>query len=301
MRILSILLLAAVAGLATAQPQDASSASLAPSPNAYAARWPLQLPAAATAGAFTLDPALHALLEDPAFGDLQVFDATGTAMPMARASDTAAAQWLRVGFASAGPAEGAAGDAGVMAYAYALPVELAASGARVVVRATTGDSALQYRSGGVWQTAARLPAGAGPASVAAGSPAAANEATFAAPVAATEWRVISGRALSPSPVLELSVRPARFAFLARGTPPYLLAAGHAVARHADVPEAAAAAAQAATATIGARLTASFVPAVPIAAAGPGWLRLAGWCAAGACVMGAGWFLLRRRRGVLAAV
>lgn len=304
MRILSILLLAAIAGIAVAQPQDAP----APSPNDYAARWPLQLPEGAVAGVFTLDPALHAAVQDPALGDLQAFDASGAAMPTARVRDDAA-QWLRVGFASGGPADGAAGDAGVMAYAYALPVELAARGARVDVGAARGDIALQYRGKDGWRAAARWPAiGAArapadgdPVDAVPALPASPGEAAFAAPVVATEWRVISGRALSPSPRLELSVQPARFAFLAQGTPPYQLAAGHAELRRTDAPEAAASLDRAAAATLGTRLAAPFVPIAPVVAATPDWLRPAAWSAAGACLLGMGWLLLRRRRGVSAAV
>jgi hypothetical protein len=297
MRILLFLLLAAVAvaGPAAAQPQGAPRAS----PNDYAARWPLQLPAGAAAGVFTVDPALHAVLQDPALGDLQVFDAAGVPMPTARATEGPAAQWLRVGFASAGPADGAAGDAGVMAYRYAMPVELAAGAARVGIGTHRGDVALQYLADGAWRTAARLPADTDAA--AGASTSVANEVVFTAPVAATAWRVISGRALSPSPTLELSVLPARVVFIAQGTPPYVLAAGHAVLRRVEATEAIASAGRARAATIGTRMAAPFAAAAPVAAPGPEWLRWGAWSGAGACVLGAGWFLLRRRRGALAAV
>lgn len=271
------------------------------SPNDYAGRWPLQLPDGAAAGVFEPGPDVYGLLQDPAFGDLQVFDATGAPMPMARAADDGASRWVAAKFASAGPADGAAGDAGVMAYTYRLHAAMPVSAARVGFTATVPDVALQYQADGRWQTAARMPVAGASAD---GAPAMPAETSLATPMTAHAWRIISGRALVPSPSLQLSIRPARFVFLAQGTPPYLVAAGHPVLRRAAAPIDAelarlraehGASWQPAVATAGPEATTPFIAAVAPVEAAFDWLRWLPW-AAGAIGLLAMWWLLLRRRG-----
>ena len=292
------LLLAALAGPALAQ-----------SPNDYAGRWPLQLPADAAAGVFEPGPDVYLLLQDPAFGDLQVFDATGAPMPVAREADGGASRWVAARFASAGPADGAAGDAGVMAYAYRLHADVPVSAARVGFGAAAANVALLYQAGGRWHGAARVPAATATGEPAAPASTPSGEVSFPAPVSAHAWRIISGRALSPSPTLQLSIRPARFVFLAQGTPPYLLAAGHPVLRRpaasidgelARLRAAKGASWQPAPATVGAQATTPFVAAVAPAEAAIDWRRWLTWAAAGLGVLILSWRLLRRRGRVRTA-
>ena len=273
------------------------------SPNDYAGRWPLQLPAGAAAGVFEPGPDLYRLLQDPAFGDLQVFDATGAPMPMARASQDGAPRWVAASFASAGPADGAAGDAGVMGYAYRLRADVAASAARIGFGSTAANVALQYQGDGRWQAAARMPAGA----AAAQDPTDTTppgEVAFGAPITAHGWRIISGRALSPSPTLQLSVRPARFVFLARGTPPFLLAVGHPTLRRAPVSIDAELARlrsahgegwQPAPTTLGPEATAPFAATVAPVEVPMDWQRWLPWIGGGLGVLLLAWVLSRRRR------
>lgn len=284
------LLLAAFAGPALAQ-----------SPNDYAGRWPLQLPAGTAAGVFEPGPEVYRVLQDPAFGDLQVFDATGASMPMARAAEAGAPRWVAAGFASAGPADGAAGDAGVMAYAYRLRAEVPASAARIEFGAAPANVALQYEADGRWHAAARLPPAPAPGDQAA--PAPSGEVAFRAPVTAHAWRIISGRALSPSPGLQLSIRPARFVFLAQGTPPYLLAAGHPVLRRpaasidaelARLRAAHGASWRPATANVGTQAATPFVAATVPAEATIDWRRWLTWAAAALGLLIVCWLLLGRR-------
>lgn len=290
------LLLVSVAGAAQAQ------ATQSPSPNDYAGRWPLQLQAAAAAGVFEPGPDLYRLLQDPAFGDLQVFDATGTPMPMARAAQDGAPRWVAATFASAGPADGAAGDAGVMGYAFRLRADVPVSGARIGFGSAAANVALQHQQAdGRWQTAARMPV-ALPERVGEAQPS--GEVAFPAPIAAHAWRVISGRALSPSPNLQLSIRPARFVFLAQGTPPYVLAAGHPLLRRtpasldaelARLRAVHGASWQPAPATIGPATTTPFVAAAAAVEAEPGWRRWWPWAVAGLALLAPFCFLLLRRR------
>ena len=208
--------------------------------NDYAARWPLQASGDAVAWQFEPDDAVLASLQDPGFGDLQVFNAAGEAVPTARMPATAAPaspRWLQARFVSGGPADGAAGDAGVMSYAYRLPGSLVVDAVRVTL-ATTAPSvnvALQYRQGDDWVTASRM-AVAGKAANAVATPgttpgtmdveaAPANEARFPQPLTAHEWRLRSGMVLAPAPTLQLAWRPMRFVFLAKGAGPYTLAVG----------------------------------------------------------------------------
>jgi hypothetical protein len=292
MRILGFLLLAAIAGAAWAQ-----------SPNDYAGRWLLQLPDGAAAGVFEPGPDVYRLLQDPAFGDLQVFDATGAPMPMARAADGGASRWAAASFASAGPADGAAGDAGVMAYTYRLHADMPASAARIGFAATAPDVALQYQADGRWQTAVRMPMAG--ASAAGAMPAGTS---FATPATAHAWRIISGRALVPSPSLQLSIRPARFVFLAQGTPPYLVAAGHPVLRREAAPiDAELARLRAAhgpswqpvAASLGAQATSPFAAAVVPVEAAIDWRRWLPWAAGILGLLAASWLVLRRRRSARA--
>lgn len=301
MRILWFCLLLASA-IAPALAQSPSSPP-PQSPNDYAGRWPLQLPAGAAAGVFEPGPDLYPLLQDPAFGDLQVFDATGAAMPMARASQDGAPRWVAASFASAGPADGAAGDAGVMGYVYRLRADVAASAARIGFGSTAANVALQYQGDGRWQAAARMPAGAAVAQDPTG-PTPPGEVAFAAPIAAHGWRIISGRALSPSPTLRLSVRPARFVFLAQGTPPFLLAVGHPTLRRApasiDVELAGLRTAhgegwQPAQATLGTQATTPFAATVAPVEATMDWQRWLPWAGGGAGLLLFAWFLAGRRR------
>ena len=285
------LLLAAIAMPAWAQ-----------SPNDYAGRWPLPLPDRAAAGVFEPGPDVYGLLEDPAFGDLRVFDATGTPMPMARAADHGAARWVDATFASAGPADGAAGDAGVMAYTYRLQADVPVSAARIGFASAMPNTALQYQGVAGWQTAARLPLAAIPGDAAI--PAPSSEASFATPITADAWRIISGRALIPSPGLQLSIRPARFVFLAQGTPPYLLAAGHPTHRRPaasidaelDRLRAAHGTSWQPVAVIpGAAVATPFVAAQPPVETTLGWRGWLPWLALAFGLVAAGWLLLRRRR------
>lgn len=278
--------------------------ALAQSPGDYAGRWPLQLPAGAAAGVFEPGPEVYGLLQDPAFGDLQVFDATGAPMPMARAAGGGAPRRVAADFASAGPADGAAGDAGVMAYAYRLRADVPVSAARVEFGSTPSNVALQFEAGGRWQTAARVPVPRARADQPGAAPVPPGEVSFQAPVTAHAWRIISGRALSPSPGLQLSIAPARFVFLAQGVPPYLLAAGHpALRRPAATIDAElgrlrttrGASWAPAPATVGARAATPFVAAVAPAEATIDWRRWLTWVAAGLGVLIVSWLLLRRRR------
>src|SRR5688572_26688696 len=130
----------------------------AQTPNDYAAHWPLQASGDSRAWQFEPDEAVLGSLQDPAFGDLQVFNAAGEAVPTARVPSTpapAAPRWLQARFASGGPADGAAGDAGVMSYSYRLPASLAVDAVRITL-GTTAPSvnvALQYQQGEGWITA----------------------------------------------------------------------------------------------------------------------------------------------------
>ena len=299
MRILWFCLLLASATV----PAHAQSAQPSPSPNDYAGRWPLQLPVGAAAGVFEPGPDLYRLLQDPGFGDLQVFDATGAPMPMARASQDGAPRWVAATFASAGPADGAAGDAGVMGYAYRLRADVAASAARIGFGSTAANVALQYQRDGRWQAAARMSPGAAaaPDATDATPP---GEVAFAGPITAHGWRIISGRALSPSPTLQLSVRPARFVFLAQGTPPFLLAVGHSTLRRTPVSIDAELARlrtahgegwQPAPATLGAEATTPFAATVAPVEAPMAWQRWLPWVGSGAGLLLLSWLLSSRRR------
>lgn len=307
MRILAILLVVSAVG-----------AVHAGSPNDYARRWPLETAGDSAAWQFEPDAAVLAALQDPNFGDLQVFDATGKPMPTGRmadngSADAGAGRWLPARFASSGPAEGAAGDAGVMSYTYRLPASLPALGLRFERDALRTTVAVLYRQDGQWRLAAKvtppqaeLPMGtatdatATPATAAPASTPPANAVTFAAPIVAEAWRVNSGVALSPAPLLVLEVRPARFAFVAEGTPPYVLAVGHPVLRRQQRPLdpklARWIAGDPPLARLGAPTQAPFVAAAPPLDAGPAWLRWWPWLA-GAAGLLAGAFLLLRRRAV----
>ncbi|WP_147652559.1 DUF3999 family protein [Vulcaniibacterium gelatinicum] len=235
----------------------------AAAPNDYAARWHLRLEG--TPPLFAVEPGEEALrlLQDPAFGDLQVFDAQGRPLPMRQVpgSNTPAGWWpLRM--ASSSPAEGAAGDAGVMDYTYRLPAPLAVEAVRLRFAPTARVERVLvlYREDTAdWTVAARVET--------TGNRDEPVTVRLDAPVTAREWRVRSGRALVPAPGLTLAWRAPRFIVRADGPPPYLLAAGHPVARHAALPPAVAAA-SAPLAAFGPRLLAPFEPAPPPAAPPP---------------------------------
>lgn len=306
MRILAIPLVIAAA-------VSAVGAVQAGTPNDYARRWPLETTGNSVAWQFEPDAAALATLQDPNFGDLQVFDATGKPMPTGRmgengSADAGAGRWLPARFASSGPAEGAAGDAGVMSYMYRLPAALPALGLRFEREGLRATVAVLYRQDGQWRLAAKVappqpeaPMGtvmeATPAPVSTPPP---GTVQFAAPIVAEAWRVNSGVALSPAPRLELEVRPARFAFVAEGTPPYVLAVGHPVLRRQQRPLdpklARWIAGNPPLARLGGPTQAPFVAAAPPPDAGPAWLRWWPWLA-GAAGLLAGAFLLLRRRAV----
>lgn len=256
----------------------------AQTPNDYAARWPLQAKGDSRAWQFEPDEAVLAALQDPAFGDLQVYNAAGEAVPTARMAPTpapAAPRWLQARFANGGPADGAAGDAGVMSYAYRLPASLAVDAVRITLGATapSANVALQYQQGDGWITATRL-AVAGVNAGAVTNPVEglpANEARFAQPVTAHEWRMRSGMVLAPAPVLQFAYRPVRFVFLARGAGPYTLAVGSPMLRRGEAvdPELAqlrdrAGASPPPLATFGPRATAPFAVAAPAASESAAW-------------------------------
>jgi hypothetical protein len=276
------------------------------SPNDYARRWPLETTGDSAAWQFEPDAAVLAALQDPNFGDLQVFDATGKPVPTGRMADHgagAAGRWLPARFASSGPAEGAAGDAGVMSYTYRLPAALPARAVRLDRDALRTTVAVLYRKDGAWRLAARIappPALAAPDMVPApaSTPPPADAITFAAPIVAEAWRVNSGVALSPAPRLELEVRPARFAFVAEGMAPYVLAVGHPVLRRQQRPLdpklARWIAGDPPLARLGPPTQAPFVPAAAPVDAGPAWVRWWPWLAGVAALLGAA-LLLRRRR------
>lgn len=234
-----------------------SSGLHAAAPNDYAARWRLRLEGSPPM--FAVEPGEEALrlLQDPAFGDLQVFDAQGRPLPMRQVpgSNTPAGWWpLRM--ASSSPAEGAAGDAGVMDYTYRLPAPLAVEAVRLrfAPTARTEQAIVLYRDDAAgWTMAARV--------ATAGKADEPVTVRLNAPIIAREWRVRSGRALVPAPTLTLAWRAPRFIVRADGPPPYLLAAGHPMARHAALPPAVAAA-SAPLAAFGPRLLAPFEPAAP---------------------------------------
>ena len=281
----------------------------AQTPNDYAARWPLQANGDSRAWQFEPDDAVFAVLQDPAFGDLQVYNAAGEAVPTARMASTpatAAPRWLQAKFASGGPADGAAGDAGVMSYAYRLPASLAVDAVRITLgtAAPAVNVALQYHQGDDWVTAARLPVAGASAAVGIDTieDAPANEARFAQPITAHEWRMRSGMVLAPAPTLQFAYRPVRFVFLARGAGPYTLAAGSASLRRSEQaldPELAplrdrAGASPLPLATLGSRATAPFVVAVASAPESQAWRS---WVGAGLLLV-AGAFVatvLRRRK------
>src|SRR5687767_3601488 len=279
----------------------------AQTPNDYAARWPLQASGDSRAWQFEPDDAVLASLQDPAFGDLQVFNAAGEAVPTARVPSTpapAAPRWLQAGFASGGPADGAAGDAGVMSYAYRLPASLAVDAVRIILGSTTpaANVALQYRQGDDWVTATRLAVAGADAGAATVEGVPANEARFAQPITAHEWRMRSGMVLAPAPTLQFAWRPVQFVFLARGAGPYTLAAGSASLRRSEQavdPELAqlrdrAGAGPLPLATLGPRATAPFVVAVASAPESEAWRS---WAGAGLLLV-AGAFVamvLRRRK------
>jgi len=281
----------------------------AQTPNDYVARWQLQATGDSRAWQFEPDEAVLAVLEDPAFGDLQVYNAAGEAVPTARmasAPSPAVPRWLQARFVSGGPADGAAGDAGVMSYAYRLPASLAVDAVRITLgsAAPSVNVALQYQQGDGWTTAARLPvAGAGTdAGIDTTGGAPANEARFAQPVTAHEWRMRSGMGLAPAPTLQVAWRPVRFIFLAKGAGPYTLAAGSALLRRSEQALDAelvqlrdrAGASALPLATLGSRATAPFVVAVasaPESEAWRPWLGAGLLLVAGACVA----MVLRRRK------
>lgn len=279
-------------------------AAQAGSPNDYARRWPLETRGNSAAWQFEPDAAVLAALQDPNFGDLQVFDATGKPMPTGRmgdgSADATAGRWLPAHFASSGPAEGAAGDAGVMSYTYRLPAALPALGLRFERDALRTTVAVLYRQDGHWRLAAKVapPQVEAAMDAASASPPPADAVAFAAPIVAEAWRVNSGVALSPAPRLELEVRPARFAFVAEGMPPYVLAVGHPVLRRQQRPLdpklARWIAGEPPLASLGAPTQAPFVATAQPVAAGPAWMRFWPWLL-GAAGLLAGAFLLARRR------
>lgn len=278
------------------------------SPNDYARRWPLETTGDRPAWQFEPDAAVLAALQDPNFGDLQVFDAAGKPMPTGRMGDNGSAgatagRWLPARFASSGPAEGAAGDAGVMGYTYRLPAALPVKGLRLDRGALRTTVAVLYLQDGQWRLAARIapPQGEAATEVASGpaSTPQADAVAFAAPIVAEAWRINSGVALSPAPRLELEVRPVRFAFVAEGMAPYLLAVGHPVLRRQQRPLdpklAHWIAGDPPLARLGTPMQAPFVPAPPPAKAGPAWTRWWPWLAGVAGVLVGVVLLARRRR------
>jgi hypothetical protein len=277
----------------------------AQTPNDYAARWPLQASGDSTAWQFEPDDAVLASLQDPAFGDLQVFNAEGEAVPTARLSSTpapAAPRWLQASFASGGPAEGEAGDAGVMSYAYRLPASLAVDAVRITLGSTApaANVALQYRQGNDWITAARLAVAGVDAGAATVESVPANEARFAQPITADEWRMRSGMVLAPAPTLQFARRPVRFVFLARGAGPYTLAVGSPSLRRGAAVDPAlvqwrdgSRATASPLATLGPRATAPFAVAPAVAPAIAAWRS---WVGGGLLLVAfAGAVLLLRRR------
>ena len=276
----------------------------AQTPNDYAARWPLQAGGDSRAWQFEPDDAVLAALQDPAFGDLQVFNAAGEAVPTARVPSTpapATPRWLPARFASGGPADGAAGDAGVMSYAYRLPASLAVDAVRITLGSTapSANVALQYRQGDDWVTAARLAVAGADADITAVATGPANEARFAQAVTAHEWRMRSGMALAPAPALQFAWRPVRFVFLARGVGPYTLAVGSPTLRRGVAVDPGlaqlrdrAGASPLPFATLGPRATAPFAVA---AAAAPETAAWRSWVGAGLLLVAAVVFLVLRRR------
>ena len=259
----------------------------AQTPNDYAARWPLQASGDSSAWQFEPDDAVFASLQDAAFGDLQVFDAAGQTVPTARmpsAPAPAAPRWLQAGFASGGPADGAAGDAGVMSYAYRLPALLAVDAVRITLGSTapSANVALQYRQGDDWITATRLAVAGVEAGNSAVESVPANEARFAQPITAEEWRLRSGMVLAPAPTLQFAWRPVRFVFLARGAGSYTLAVGSPSLRRGVAldPELAqwrdrTGANAPPLATLGPRATAPFAVAAAVAPESAAWRSWAG--------------------------
>lgn len=293
MRILAIALAVCVPGLAHAG-----------SPADYAWRWPLETKGNGAAWQFEPDAAVLAALQDPNFGDLQVFDATGKPMPTGRMAANRGAgpagHWLPARFASSGPAEGVAGDAGVMSYTYRLPAALPALGLRFDRDALPTTVAVLYRQDGQWRLAAKVaPPRPEPAMDAATvSTPPADGIPFAAPIVAEAWRINSGVALAPAPRLELEVGQPRFAFVAEGTPPYVLAVGHPVLRRQQRPLdpklARWISGDPPLAPLGAPTQAPFVPIAQPVDAGAAWMRWWPWLAVAAGLMVA--LLLLRRRG-----
>jgi hypothetical protein len=219
----------------------------------------------------------------------------------------AAPRWLQARFVSGGPADGAAGDAGVMSYAYRLPATRAVDAVRITLGATTPSTnvALQYRQGGDWVTATRMAvagvnanAGTTTGTTAIdGVPA--NEARFAQPLTAHEWRMRSGMVLAPAPTLQFAYRPMRFVFLAKGAGPYTLAVGSPMLRRGEAidPELVqlrdGAGGLPPLATLGPRATAPFVVAAAAAAESEAWRS---WVGAGLLlVAGVVVVLVLRRR------
>lgn len=279
----------------------------AQTPNDFSARWPLQARGNGHVWHFEAGVPVLAAMQDPGFGDLQVFNAAGEAVPTTRVPSTSAAtastSWSVARFASSGPAEGAAGDAGVMSYAYRLPASLSVDAARITLGTTAASAnvALQYRSGDTWATAARLTA----SGAAADTAAAANEVRFPQAITAHEWRLRSGMVLAPAPTVQFATRPVRFAFIANGAGPFTLAVGSpgwrraepAAAELARLRATAGAAGPPTLATLGARSAAPFVAAVAAAADTGTWRP---WLAGGLLLAVAAvivTLLLRRRRPV----
>lgn len=311
----------------------------AQAPNDYSARWLLQATGDSRAWSFEADEAILAMLQDPGFGDLQVFNAAGDPVPTARMASApapAAPRWLQARFASGGPADGPAGDAGVMSYAYRLPASLAIDAVRITVGTTSPSAnvALQYQQGEQWITAARLPvagrsaAVAAPAGADAGAGAGvegaaeagteagrvavdsapANETRFAQPISAHEWRVRSGIALAPAPTLQLAWRPVRFVFLANGAGPYTLAVGSPTLRRGTTIDPqllrlrdGAGASAPPLVALGPRTAAPFVAAVAAAPVANAWPRWVGGGLALGLAGGLAFVLARRRRALRYAV
>lgn len=293
----------------------------AQTPDDYAARWPLQAEGDSRAWQFEATEAVLAALQDPAFGDLQVYNAAGEAVPMARmraASAPATQRWLQARFASGGPADGPAGDAGVMSYAYRLPASLVVDAVRITLGATapSANVALQYRQGDNWATAARMPVAGADAGADVGGDAGgdmvesvpANEARFAQPITTHEWRVRSGMVLAPAPIVQFAWRPVRFVFLAKGAGPYTLAVGSSTLRRDEQaldPQLVrvrddASAEPLPLATLAPQATAPFAIAQAAAPEARGWPT---WLGAGVLLLGvAGGFalVLRRHRRVAIA-
>jgi MYXO-CTERM domain-containing protein len=277
----------------------ATAAASAGTPGDYAHRWPLQAGNDSPAWHVDLSPQVLEALQDPAQGDFEVFDATGASMPVARAGIGAGRDWLPALFLGGAPADGEAGDAGVMSYRFQLPAVHGIDRARVQLAAGSAplQVALQYRTGNDWTTAARLIAA--PAS----DPSAAVDTPLATVASAREWRLQSGRVLTPAPALQLGARPPRYVFLARGTGPYMLAAGHTTLRRQATPLEAelaqlrsrrGAAWQPPVATLGVR---DAVPAMVAPPVEPGhaWGRWAAWTGLFAVLALAMFFAWRRRR------